>query len=320
MVVLARNCVNWSCVHPEWIAGMAISFIVPVLWLFYGPVGISQVRLGYDYFRAPWHAFSGSLILVVASALGLGCLPWSLRSGWLQRRSFVFWCWCGVILVVLLSFGPLISTPNRDLAIGPYCLLYRIMPGFDGVRVPSRICFLSIPLMVLLAAHGISAVTHGSHVWQRNVLVYGVLLLALVGDLALKPMPPNHVPIGAQIPAAIQWLRDHPEPGAVVAVPPRQFGDPTQLYYATIHRRAILNGYGGFFPSQPMRALAKVREFPAPASLDVLRHRAIRFILVDTQLMQELGRSEFESECDAISELRRVFTQEDSAFIVYELL
>jgi hypothetical protein len=172
--------------------------------------------------------------------------------------------------------------------------------------------------MVLLAAHGISAVTYGSGVY-RNLLVYSGLSLALLGDLALEPMPVHRVPIGDQIPGAIRWLRDYPEPGAVVAVPPGPFGDPMQLYYATIHGRAIMNGYAGFHPSEPMRALAKVREFPAPASLEVMRNRSIRFVLVDAQLMKELDRFDFESECEAVPELRRVFTQEDSAFIVYEL-
>jgi len=322
--------VNWVLEHVRvvrvWLqrqwdlaAGFLVSSLIILYWLLRAPIGICRVHLKYDYFTARWPAVSGSLLLVIAVAAAVGMLPHALRTRWLQQRSIVFWCWIGVILIALCSFGPLISTHDHELAIGPYAALYRFLPGFTSIRVPARICFLLMPLLVLLSTHGLVSLQERS-VGKRGLAVLsGVILTAIAGDLATKPIPWQRVPIGGNVPAAIQWLRQNPEPGAVVAVPPCDFGDPEQLYYATLHGRPIMNGYGGYCPSEATRALTRIRCFPDPAALDVLRKRSIRFVLVNMEEMRRVHGPELETECDQSPELRRVFTELNGPYVIYEV-
>jgi hypothetical protein len=174
-----------------------------------------------------------------------------------------------MILAVWLSLGPAPSAGDaRVSGFGLYGVLYDHVPGFTGVRVPARYAMVAAIFLAIAAAHGAARLARRS--WGSfALLAIGVLAIA---DGAAMPVevnhtwstseatPPARVFPAAQAPRVYQDIRGLPD-GTVVAEFP--FGDPAweirAVYYAAVHRKPVLNGYSGAFPSGYLRRVALLR-------------------------------------------------------------
>ena len=63
-----------------------------------------------------------------------------------------------LILSVLFSFGPVIQFYNKKLIYGPYILIYKLVPGFDGLRVPARFIIMVALAASVFAAFGVGRI------------------------------------------------------------------------------------------------------------------------------------------------------------------
>ena len=160
---------------------------------------------------------------------------------------------------VLLSLGPVPASAGRRLGIdGPYLWLYQLVPGFDGLRVPARFAMVAYVFLSILAGYGLAAL---DRLGRGPVLVAAAGALFLVeatgAPIGLNlPMgarglarPPERVEPAASAPPVYHALRELP-PGTVVAELP--FGatawELRYVYYSTVHRHRLLNGFSGGFP------------------------------------------------------------------------
>jgi hypothetical protein len=304
--------------------GLATSVLLLYLWFFGAPFNV-WLNLKYDFMPVPWTAVSCSFLVVLGVAVLLSRVPGAIRSGWIRRRSAVFWCWCGIAVFALLSMGPVIRYGTSDLAIGPYALLYRFMPGFHNMQVPGRLCVLLLPLGIILAAATVEKLIE-LFAWRRGSWVFaslaGVLLML---DLAVAPYQFQRVPLESELPATFQWLRDNGQAGGVLVLPTdtiERQRSPIYLYFAIYHRRPMLNGYASFIPSECRAALYQAGSFPEPAAIDILERRGVRYVVIDRlELERDLGAIAVAAkleECDGSAAARRVAIP-DSRFVLYEL-
>jgi hypothetical protein len=87
------------------------------------------------------------------------------------------------------------------------------------------------------------------------------------------------------IPAVYDWLSTAPS-GPVLEYPAAglegRIGpqDATYMYFSTAHWRPLLNGYSGFAPPRYREMLGELQAFPSQGSLDYLRGRGVRYLLV----------------------------------------
>jgi len=188
------------------------------------------------------------------------------------------------VLVVLVAFW--VSLGPGDWR--PYGLLYRIVPGFSGMRVPARLAIIVHLGLAVLAAAGAAWVLN--RLSRRAALAAAIALGAIIvlegrHPMSIDPFPPVERRLDR---AAYEWLRDAP-PGAAVELRITQLNDlhPFTLFYqfnTLIHRHRIVNGYTGW-PSVLQEFLGgPAAPFDDPAGvgevLRGLRAIGVRYLLL----------------------------------------
>lgn len=160
-----------------------------------------------------------------------------------------------------LSLGPRIKSRGRVFTDGPYELLYKYVPGFDGLRSPGRLGLIVCLFLAILAGMGVAVLR------RRGGLPAGfvpVIAAVFFVEAAFLPLPMNEVPTpenpllnppsqrvytAAEIPEIYEKVRQLPARAVLVEFP---FGeiyyDIRYLYYSIFHRRPLVNGYSGSYP------------------------------------------------------------------------
>lgn len=192
-----------------------------------------------------------------------------------------------------LSLGPAPRTLGRPLELAaPYGLLFDYVPGFDGLRAPARLAMIVAFLLALVAGYGADVIGR----MRRGQALLGVLGAAFLLESTLVPFPVNGMepPRGfnapearlyrpARAPAVYRQVAQQAPDGVLAELP---LGYPDfdlrAMYYSTVHRRPVLNGYSGYFPrhyGQLLSALSDVPRDPA-LSLEALQASGATHALV----------------------------------------
>jgi hypothetical protein len=199
-------------------------------------------------------------------------------------------------LAAALSFGTRITAKGRTvLDHAPYELFYRYIPGFDGLRVPSRFAVVVMFALAALAGLAVAAVQSPRH---RSRLAV-VAAICIVIEFLAVPLPvngnsttyarsdlaplPDSVDPGAGAPAVYRFIAALPPTAAIVELP---LGEPAfdirYMFYSTLHWRPLVNGYSGGTPPDYellSTSLQEVRSSPERAWNALLASRASHVIV-----------------------------------------
>jgi hypothetical protein len=206
-----------------------------------------------------------------------------------------------VLAAAVLALGPRIQALGHDLGPGPYAWLLRLLPGFDGLRVPARFLMLVALFLAVLAGLGAAALLDTR--FRRFALIpiaagaVGMLAESWFAPLQLnQPLLPAmglNVPAppvsGRAINPIYQAVQRLPDPAVLVEVP---FGEPAYevlaVYYAGYHRHPILNGYSGFFPQSYLDRVSVLRDLPdhGNEAAALLRSAGVTHVLVHENAFQ----------------------------------
>jgi hypothetical protein len=180
---------------------------------------------------------------------------------WLQQPAAILSLLAAA--AVVLSLGTRITAKGRVvLESAPYALLYRFVPGFDALRVPSRFAMLVAFCLAGLVGIGIAAV--GDDRRRRIAALVAGAFIAI--EFAPTPFPingnstayaradlaplPDTVESGAGAPPVYRFIATLPSNTAIVELP---LGEPAfdirYMFYSTLHWKPLVNGYSGGEPS-----------------------------------------------------------------------
>ena len=148
----------------------------------------------------------------------------------------------GAFVAAWLSLGPVVHANGEALGPGLYALLYRFVPGFNGLRVPSLYFMIVAFFLAILTGLGADGLL--SRLRAGRVVVAAGMAAIVAECLGLGV------------------VRDVPQPGAVYAnirelpagtvVAELPFGDLDAeiryTFFAGFHRKPIVNGYSGYYP------------------------------------------------------------------------
>jgi hypothetical protein len=215
----------------------------------------------------------------------------SPRNG--AKSPWVFYAMATVAAAVL-AMGPSITVKGALISPGPYAWLMDYVPGFDGLRVPSRFFMLVVLSLAVLAGLGASTVIARTRRFGASlVAVAGVLILVeswphvfetnvRIGAAGLE-LTPRELRTGEHISAVYKTIRDSSRPIALLEFP---FGsaswDLHAVFYAGYHRQRLVNVYSGFYPERYeglFRIFNQRREDPLAAWRALLGSRATHVLV-----------------------------------------
>jgi hypothetical protein len=198
----------------------------------------------------------------VALALLLGTSQRARTAGARLVRSPVFFALAATIVAVWLSLGPLPNSGEARLSgFGLYDVLYRYVPGFNGVRVPARYAMIAGLFLAVLAGYGMRGLLARVASPKTQVAAFVCVASLILLEGAAIPMeinrtwnqneamPPARVMKYSEAPPVYARLAALPAGSAITEFP---FGDAAweirYVYYAAVHWKPITNGYSGAFP------------------------------------------------------------------------
>ena len=197
------------------------------------------------------------------------------------RRSVATGAWAiGLAGATILSFGT--HAPG-------YELLYRGVPGLDGLRAPARAAVLVLFFAAALAAQGYAWLDARAGARRRPLWVVAAIAVLMleysVLPLALAPYPAAPPPLYA-------WLAQQPRTLIVELPLPEAHAlpgdEPRYGYLSTFHWLPTVNGYSGYYPASYLRNLEGLRHFPDAESIARLRRLGVGLVIVHGQLAADV--------------------------------
>ena len=184
---------------------------------------------------------------------------------------------------VVLALGPEVAGVTM-----PFRLFYDHVPGFDGIRVASRLAVPGLLALAVLAALGFGAITsrwrNPGVVVVATAAVACFVLLELAAPITHVDLPTDHDTV-----AVYEALKHKPH-GAVAELPipdagieggpPWAFVEAPRMIYSTIDWKPRFNGYSGDFPDEYVPDLRQLNAFPAPDALAAARRLRIRYVVL----------------------------------------
>jgi len=209
----------------------------------------------------------------------------------------------------VLSLGP--TFPGS-----PYEQLMRFVPGFAGMRAPSRFLVLTHLALAIAATMGAARLLRAIESrWRsreaapgggRRRLAAGFAASTVAAALLLVwvrarplPLPIVRDPLHGVFMAPHLWLRDHAADGPVLDVPVANSALHAGLMLATtramlgstLHWLPLLNGYSGHAPASHRLLMTLAQRLPdEEAFAEICALAAPRWIVAHTALMDDAER------------------------------
>lgn len=160
-----------------------------------------------------------------------------------------------------LSLGPRMEWMERFFAHGPYAVLLKFVPGFDGLRVPSRFAMIVVLWMSVAAAYAAAALARRGR-WG-TIAVLAAALVAVAESRPARfqtdqPIPTvNHAPLNPARMADSRRLYERlagSQGGVLIELP---FAVPAwdiqYMLAQRTHGLPLVNGYSGHVPASHAR-------------------------------------------------------------------
>jgi hypothetical protein len=249
------------------------------------------------------------LVLLGLAVAGLFLSIWTVR----QRILLAL----GVAGTVALGMGT-----NFFHGEYGYLLLFRYLPGWDGIRTPGRFIIWTTLLLAVLAAGAVCGfraraqqAAEAAHVDDRiptrpalplrAVMVVPVLLVLAEG-LNATPHP--------QVPRSPVVMREVADP--VLVLPSGQLEDQAVMLWSTDGFPRIVNGGSGFIPARLQEVRQSTATFPDPTSISYLRGLGVRTVIV---LRRQVAGTPWENSVDAPVDGLGVTRQESGDAVIFTI-
>jgi len=217
----------------------------------------------------------------------------------------------GYLLLIsfLLTLGPIIHFNGQEITYGPYLLLYHWVPGFDGLRVPSRFIIMLDLAVSVLSGFGLARILNRIRSSAFRVLLGTAIALLVLVEYASFPVKMPSVPIGRDFPQVYTWLSRQPGDFALLelplpAAPDELWREAVYVYFSTYHWKKLVNGFSGFFPPGYNRLyLEDLRGFPSEETLKRMHHLGIRYLIIHSHHYPPAERDKLMTVLNAAGEL-----------------
>lgn len=209
---------------------------------------------------------------------------------------------------------------------GPYILLYKYVPGFDGIRVASRFHIFVMLSIAVLAAFGIKSILSSLHLTKRYTYFVTVsLCVVMLIEYLSIPTPTETVPVKENIPKVYKWLKNQKDDFALMELPlPKSIRDiawleSPRIYYSTYHWKSLVNGRSSYFPPMYNELRRRWQREPLERNISDLQTLGVKYIILHSSLYEEEELRNIISDISRLEEHVKFVTKVGEAY-VYELV
>ena len=193
----------------------------------------------------------------------------------------------------------------------PFAWLYDFVPGFKGIRVPSRYAVFFILALAALAGWGLDFLAGKIRSRALKLALAALLLAGLNLEYLSLPQRMMSFPVGRDIPPTYRWLAEQKGDFAVVELPMAGniYHDAGYMYFSLFHGKKLLNGYSGFLPPTAVFVRELFQDYPSRVSLDLLQDLGVKYVIFHAKrlrpLRAQLARDRMKEVCsDALREVK----------------
>ncbi len=222
---------------------------------------------------------------------------------------------------LVLSLGPKIGSLNM-----PYYYLYKVYPLLESIRVPARFSIFVILGLSVCAAFTLANILKRTKHMTVAVFI-GLLFLTEVWQINV---PYVRVPQWNEIPDVYQYLEKQSDDSVIVELPlhPEWNGvrmedqlnltyeeakendvfalEAYRTYFSSFHRKRMLNGYSGYFPTIYHDNSIALDAFPSREAISTLQKQRVRYIVVHAAQYVNVPYSDIERKIREFPELKLV--------------
>lgn len=239
---------------------------------------------------------------------GIIALITSLFALWKNKKhKALFFILLGICSVIF-SLGPFYGQIKL-----PYYYLYHMFPLIQAIRVPARFGILFILSISMVSAYGITNLI--SFIKNKNIqyALTIVLVMSVVSETLAHHVTFASVPRLSEAPEVYTWLEKQPD-GPVLILPLKSgvhsnpieeqvyktydtiseddnfIAETFRLYFSTIHKKNMVNGYSSYFPQGYSRIATEMESFPSSSSLESIRNTRITYLVLQKKQFGERFR------------------------------
>jgi len=238
--------------------------------------------------------------------------------------------WVFVYLMIglvcfLLSFGVLIRLAEGDKGIvGPFLILYKLIPGFDSLRALGRfsivMVFSSCLIIGLALNEWFKKIKSKKTVWGIAILIGTLIFAEYLWIPPFQPVYYEEVKVAATVPEVYRWLADQSE--RVIIEFPLDAGierTAEYLYFSTFHWNKLVNGYSGFFPQDYLKLEDDLlKDFPSSNTVKELKGMGVNYVIIHQGIDSAFTRRITPESLSSYQEMPLVQRFDDD--YVYELI
>lgn len=230
------------------------------------------------------------VLCIIYSLLSMGIFLYKKRhKESIENTSLILYVVIG-IWTGLLSFGSQFTFLGKSTSVVPlpFQFFFNYVPGFKGIRVPSRYAVFVIFCIGVLAAFGLKHFLGKFDKKKVKVMVTVGLFIFLNFEYFSIPQQIKKLPIKDDIPPAYIWLKDKPSDTVIASLP---FFNETPmeanyLYFSLFHKKKIINGYSGFVPNVTQYMKRMFKGFPSWPSVDILKSLGVDYVIFHPTLWE----------------------------------
>jgi hypothetical protein len=171
----------------------------------------------------------------------------------------------------------------------PFHWFYDLVPGFKGIRVPSRCAVFVVFGVAVLAGFGWNTLTAVLRTKKVRMAALALAAVFINAEYLCIPQKWERLPVGREIPATYDWLKQQPGPAALVELPffAQIPNESAYMYLSLFHGKSTLNGYSGFIPYSTDYIRAVFSDFPSWGAIDILQKLKVKYVILHAKAWPE---------------------------------
>lgn len=244
---------------------------------------VPDTNLAYGRWLREWAGDGDELF---PGLIAVAMAGWALVGLCRRRAHSRLWAYgLAGALCALFTLGPSIRLAGKEIGPGPYAIVHRLVPGFGGLRNPTRFCTLAMLSLAVLSAYGYRALllSLARKGWPRSkqIVLASAVFVGAVGEYCCVPLSTSIFPHGDRIPEPYRWLAKNEEIRVVLEMPfDLDVADRMYQYYSTYHWKKLVNGVSGWSPPEDFAKYLALAQLPHRESVQLLSDLGVDCVLL----------------------------------------